>query len=132
MTCIFKTLRFAAALGLATSNLTAQIPCPIMLVDGKASQDTITLSFRNKGKLPIQQLSLACAPSPYRKGADSTCHIENGVFFPGMQYSINLAYPQANKHQIVISVKEATMNTGARWTTASPDKCRSLRITHKG
>ncbi|HEY2040359.1 MAG TPA: hypothetical protein VGG95_11875 [Edaphobacter sp.] len=111
--------------------MTAQIPCPVMLVDGKSSQDTIILSFRNKGKLPIQQLSLTCAPSPYQKGADSTCHIENGVFFPGMTYSINVGYPHANKHQIVISVKAAVTNTGARWTPASPDKCRSLRIVHK-
>jgi hypothetical protein len=131
MTCTLKTLSLAAAFALATTSMTAQIPCPVMLVDGKTSPDTIALSFRNKGKLPIRQLSLACAPSPYKKGADSTCHTENGVFFPGMQYSINLAYPQANKHQIVISVKEVVTNTGARWTTTSPDKCRPFRITHK-
>lgn len=131
MTCTLKTLSIAVVLAFATTNMTAQIPCPVMLVDGKSSQDTITLSFRNKGKLPIRQLSLVCAPSPYQKRPDSTCHIENGVFFPGMQYSISVAYPQANKRQIVISVKEAVTNTGARWTTTSPDKCRPLRITHK-
>jgi hypothetical protein len=98
-----------------------------MLVSGTPGQDTITLSFRNKGKLPIETLSLSCKPS--LDHGTSTCHTESGVFFPGMQYSINMAYPKADKRQVVISVKEAVMNSGARWDSHSSDKCRPLKVS---
>jgi hypothetical protein len=129
-----KALRLIGIVALAvfaTSNLSAQIPCPVMLVSGNTNQDTITLSFRNKGKLPIEQLILSCSPSPYRKTGNSSCHTENGVFFPGMQYSINLAYPNAGKRQVILSVREAVLSSGAHWDFSSSDKCRSLRVSSR-
>lgn len=44
----------------------AQVPCPVMLVSGNSGQDSVTLSFRNKGKLPIEQLRLSCKSSTGR------------------------------------------------------------------
>ena len=38
------------------------IACPVSLADGKADQDGIVLSFRNIGKLPIQELVFNCLP----------------------------------------------------------------------
>jgi hypothetical protein len=34
----------------------AAIACPVTLVEGKADRDGVVLSFRNTGKLPIQEL----------------------------------------------------------------------------
>lgn len=39
----------------------AGIACPVSLFDGTADQDGGSLSFRNVGKLPIQQLTFDCA-----------------------------------------------------------------------
>lgn len=116
---------------LVTHMLTAQVPCPVMLLSGDAGKDTITLSFMNKGKFPISRLSLSCSPSSIRATRDSTCHTENAVFFPGTEYSINFSYPDASKYRVVISVKEAILSSGARWDTHSTDSCRRLRISRR-
>ncbi|HEY8997149.1 MAG TPA: hypothetical protein VIM60_04595 [Edaphobacter sp.] len=113
----------------ATSH--AQAPCPVMLVSGSLGQDSITLSFRNKGKLPIEQLRLSCKSSTGRS-ANAACATETGVFYPGMQYSMHLAYPNPRRRQVIVSVTEVVMSGGEHWDIQSADRCRSLRISKKG
>ncbi len=62
------TLMMIAALAHAQQTH-LQIPCPVMLVSGDADRDSIQLSFRNKGKMPIQELSFACSPPMQGTGA---------------------------------------------------------------
>lgn len=108
----------------------AQVPCPVMLVSGSSGQDIVTLSFRNKGKLPIEQLRLACKSSMGRS-ANAACATETGVFYPGMQYSMHIAYPNLGGRPVTVSVIEVVMGGGAHWDIQSADKCRSLRISKK-
>ena len=126
-----KALSLALVLLFIAVTSHAQVPCPVMLVSGSSGQDSVTLSFRNKGKLPIEQLRLSCKSSAGRS-ANSACSTETGVFYPGMQYSIHIAYPNLRSRQVVVSVTEVVMSGGEHWDIQSPDKCRSLRISKRG
>jgi hypothetical protein len=106
----------------------AGLACPVMLYAGKVSQGTVTLSFRNQGKVPIREIDLACTPLHGRK---SDCHTEPGVFFPGTPYDINFSYPGKSPRSMVLSVKAAIYAGGLRWTSLRDQPCKSLRITNR-
>src|SRR5258708_25703043 len=86
-----------AALPLRGQEPHLQIPCPVMLVSGHASRDSIELSFRNKGKMPIQQLSVGCSPPNAGKARDSICHTESGLFYPATKYTMDFGYTGAGR-----------------------------------
>lgn len=108
-----------------------QIPCPVSLTSANAEQDIIKLEFRNIGKVPIEQLSLSCTPPANNKSRSAICHNETGIFYPGMVYWIEIAYPGANRHSTVIAVKEVHLAGGESWTTRSPNSCRTVRVARK-
>jgi hypothetical protein len=85
----------------------------------------------NKGKLPIEQLSLSCTPSANDKSRGAICHNETGIFYPGTEYWIEIAYLGANRHSIVISVNEVRLAGGVSWNTRSSDSCLTLRVSGK-
>jgi hypothetical protein len=114
---------------LTGQELQRQVPCPILLTSASAGPNSIKLSFRNRGKLPIEQFSLTCTPPSDRKLGNAVCDSENGLFYPGNVYWTNIAYAGANRHSIVVAVHAAHLAEGAFWTTRSPDRCRSLRVT---
>ena len=121
-----------ATLMIATAQQTyGQISCPVSLTSGYTDQDSIKLSFRNKGKVPIEQLSLSCMPPADHKLPNAICHTESGIFYPGTESWIDLSYPGANRHEIVISVKTVRVAGGVIWTSRSSDSCRALRVTRK-
>ena len=66
------------------------IPCPVMLVSGHVRGGSIELSFRNKGKVPLQQVSLGCSPAMAGRPRDAICHMESGLFYPGRPTRWNL------------------------------------------
>ncbi len=104
----------------------AAIACPVSLFDGKAGPDGIALSFRNVGKLPVQQLAFACTPS---KGP-AVCHEEMGLFFPGTDYSSSFAYP-GRAASIVVSLQAARLADGSMWLAKRDQHCRPLRVVRK-
>ena len=119
---------FAALATCAICPALAQIPCPVMLVSGRLRQDRVEVTFRNQGKLPLEELSFSCSPAP-REPRGLTCHTETGVFYPGLQYSIDFPYPGANKARVLITVKEALQSSGAIWNSrSSSTECHPLRI----
>jgi hypothetical protein len=109
----------------------AQIPCPVRFISGDANQDSITLSFMNKGKVPVQQLNLSCTPPKAQTARGEVCHTENGLFYPGMQYSLELPYPGADRHAIEISLRTARVAGGVLWTSTRSEPCRVLRVQRK-
>jgi hypothetical protein len=66
----------------------------------------------NKGKQPIEQLSLSCAPSANNKSRSTICHNEAGIFYLGREYWIDIPYPGANRHSTVIVVKRFAWPAG--------------------
>jgi hypothetical protein len=129
---MWKAIALAALIVIPLQQSQAQTPCPIRLISGDADQDSVKLSFMNKGKLPIQQLSLSCTPRPMnQKTRDAICHTESGLFYPGMEYSIDFPYPAATRHTIAISLKTARLAGGVIWTSRPSQSCRTLRIPRK-
>ena len=47
----------------------AGVACPIMLYDGKINQGTVSVSFMNKGKVPMSELELYCTPLQGQRGS---------------------------------------------------------------
>ena len=108
-----------------------QAPCPIALVSAKAQKDSIQLEFLNRGKVPIEQLSLACSPLANNKFPNGTCHVESGIFYPSMASWIKIDYLGANRHAIEISVVQLRLAGGILWQPKSSGSCKALRVTRK-
>jgi hypothetical protein len=119
-----------------TSELAAQpmhpsIPCPVLLVSGRVGRDSIDLSFMNRGKMPIQQLSLDCSPPTAGRARDAICHTESGLFYPGQRYSIMFGYtakPGSAHGAVTLSVKEARLGNGELWIARNARACRPLKV----
>ncbi len=105
--------------------LYAQAPCPVALVTATAEKDTIQLKFRNKGKVPIEQLSLTCLPSGNNKFPNGICHVETGFFYPGSVSWIKIDYPAASHHAIEISVARLRLQGGVLWQAGASHTCKS-------
>jgi hypothetical protein len=114
---VFKALGLAALMmAMATTargqETRVEIPCPVMLVSGHLRGNAIELSFRNKGKVPLQQVSLGCSPAMAGRARDAICHTESGLFYPGTPYTMTFAYTGARRGAVTISVKGARLGTG--------------------
>jgi hypothetical protein len=109
----------------------AQVTCPARLTDGVAGPDSIKLSFMNKGKIAIRQLILSCSPPLNQKTPGGVCHTEGGIFYPGTEYFMDIPYPGANRHPVVISLKAAVLVGGVIWNSTPAEACRTLRVLKK-
>ena len=112
-----------------------QVACPVLLVSGDVDRDSIHLSFLNKSKAPVQQVSFGCS-SPSRAQSrgdsrDAICHTESGLFYPGTNYSINFAYAAVNRGSVLISAKAVRLGNGTTWVSRPSVSCRSLTIRRR-
>jgi hypothetical protein len=108
----------------------AVIACPVTLVEGKADQDGVVLSFRNTGKLPVQELELDCALTSSPTAHRTTCDRVTGLFFPGTDYTSSFAY-RSRSDSIQVSLKAARLSDGSSWISNRDQRCRPLRINRK-
>jgi hypothetical protein len=109
----------------------SSIPCPVLLVNGRATHDSIELSFMNKGKMPIQQLSLVCSPPMAGRARDAICHTESGLFYPGQRYSMTFGYaakPGTARSGVTLLVTGARLGNGDLWMARSARACRPLKV----
>ena len=109
----------------------SEVPCPVSLTSAHVEPDSIKVEFRNKGKVPLDQVIFSCRPSAQSKTRSAICHTETGIFYPGMEYWIDIAYPDAGRHSTVIAVNEVRLAGGEFWNTRSSDSCRTLRVPSK-
>ncbi len=128
---MWKAVVLAALIAIPARQSLAEIPCPITLISGDADQDSIRLSFMNKGKVPVQQLNLSCTPPKDQTARGAACHTESGLFYPGMEYSLDFPYPGVAGRAIVISLRTARLAGGVVWTATPSQSCRALRILRK-
>jgi hypothetical protein len=113
------------------SCLHAQGLCPVSLVTATAEKDTIQLKFRNKSKVPVEQLSLTCSPSGNNKFPNGICHVETGFFYPGTVSWIKIDYLGATHQAIEISVARLRLQGGVLWQAGSSHTCKSLKLPRK-
>jgi hypothetical protein len=108
----------------------AAVACPVILVEGKADHNSVSLSFRNTGKLPLQELEFDCAPAGSSTAHRLTCHRETGLFFPGTDYTSSFAY-SGRGGSIQVSLESARLSDGSSWLFNRDQRCRLLRIDRK-
>jgi hypothetical protein len=123
----WKTILIACLTGVSVQPSWAAIACPVSLADGKADRDGIVLSFRNIGKLPIQELEFNCLPIGNAAAHRLTCHTETGLFFPGTEYTSSFAYKN-HAGSIQVSMEAARLSDGSAWLLNRDQRCRPLRI----
>jgi hypothetical protein len=126
----WKRVLIAFMVGAFVHQSWAAIACPVTLVEGKADQDGVVLSFRNTGKLPIQELEFDCALTSGPTAHRLTCHRETGLFFPGTDYTSSFAY-SSRAGSIQVSLKAARLSDGSTWIFNRDQRCRPLRIDRK-
>jgi hypothetical protein len=126
----WKRILIACLAGASVHPSWAAIACPVSLVDGKADQDGIVVSFRNVGKLPIQELELNCLPIGNPATHRLTCHTETGLFFPATEYTSSFAYKN-HAGSIQVSLQAARLSDGSSWLFNRDQRCRPLRVNRK-
>jgi hypothetical protein len=126
----WKSILTVCLLGSSVCQSWAAIACPVSLLEGKADQDGIVLSFRNKGKLPIQELEFSCTPTSGATAHRLTCHTETGLFFPGTDYTSSFAY-SSRAGFTQVSLRTARLSDGSSWIFNRDQRCHPLRIDRK-
>jgi hypothetical protein len=107
----------------------AGMACPTLLIDGSADGDSIAMTFKNVGKMPIQLLELDCAKANTTRR--STCDTETGIFFPGTTYPIHFSYAGGNARFILVSLNSARLAHGYMWQRGRDQACHTLKIPRK-
>jgi hypothetical protein len=115
----------------AARDMHSQVVCPVSLTSATAGQDRIQLEFRNVSKLPVEEIGLSCMPRVNGKTRDAICHDETGIFYPGTESWIQIGYPNANRHNIVISVTQVRLAGRVYWHTKPTNSCRALIVSKK-
>ncbi len=135
MTIPSNSLKIGLCACMITMSLTpshAAIPCPVSFLSGMTDANGISLSFRNKGKLPIQQVEITCAVGGVYKHDRSICHEETGLFFPGNSYDLTFLYPRVGDRSVQIALRAARLSDGSVWHSTRDQQCRPLKISqHK-
>lgn len=102
-----------------------------MLYDGSAKDGLISLSFMNRGKVPIEELDFYCSPPAKTESHGASCHVEDGLFYPGHSYSIKFAYGAGNRAPVAVGLRRARLAQGLIWTSQSSEPCHTVRIHKK-
>jgi len=63
------------------------------LVSGPGGPDTISITLRNGGKLPIRRMEFNCTPigAAARPNQRTPCREDNAPFSPGLEYELSLS-----------------------------------------
>jgi hypothetical protein len=104
--------------------------CPLTLVSGTGDRDSISVTFRNVGKLPIRRIEFNCvlARGQAHKAGDADCREDNAMFFSATPYTVKYAYPGGAAKTVLVSVKSVTLAGGYVWKPSRHETCRVLRI----
>jgi hypothetical protein len=104
--------------------------CPIVLVTGAKDQDTISVTFRNVGKVPIRRLEFNCAPanSHARAANQARCYEPNASFLPVGEYTVSYGIPGGSHGTVLVPVKSVMFSDGHTFKPTKRDPCRGLTI----
>ncbi|HEY6968195.1 MAG TPA: hypothetical protein VJA94_03245 [Candidatus Angelobacter sp.] len=129
-----KAIAFALFALLLTSMADATgLPCPVILVSGAGEADAFTITFMNRGKLPIRRIEFNCGPArgKVRKADQNHCIERNADFLPGNQFTVRYTYPGGKPSTMIVSLRSITLGDGHEWKPTKAYNCRTLRIQAK-
>ena len=104
--------------------------CPVVLLSGAATRNTISITFRNNNRYPLRRLEFDC-----RLVNDRTwtvqhvpCTQENALFLPHTEYTVSYSYMSGLHGPARVSLKRLTLSTGTTWKASPRVACRVLKI----
>ena len=108
----------------------ASSSCPVTLLSGTGTPSSISVTFKNAGKLSIRQLEFNCKMLDTQgdKAQSTQCYVKNAFFFPGTQYTVNYSYPSGVFAPVRVSLKSVTFADGHTWKPFQRESCRVLKI----
>jgi hypothetical protein len=123
-------IRVAFLLALLGQLAHASGGCPVTLISGTGDSDSISVTFRNTGKVPVRDLEFNCKLLGDRSHKTETfpCNERNGLFFPGMDYTVTYPHRPRAMGQIRVSLRSAGFADGYIWRPLQEASCRVLRI----
>jgi hypothetical protein len=123
---VFLVVAFAFSVPAAE----AKSSCPVTLVSAVFDAGAVTVTFRNNGKLVIRQLEFNChlIHAKAAKQEKTPCREENGLFFPGNEYTVSYPYANPLRKALLVSLRSVTLSDGYIWKPAKGEACRVLRI----
>jgi hypothetical protein len=101
--------------------------CPVTLISGTGSLDSVSITFMNAGKLPIRRLEFNCKLIGDRSD-NIHCDGENALFFPGMQYTVTYAHQARVPGRVRVLLRSITFADGYVWKPNPEVSCRVLKI----
>ena len=106
------------------------LPCPVILVSGAGEADAFTITFMNRGKMPIRRIEFNCAPArgKPRQVDQNHCTERNADFLPSNQYTVRYTYPGGKPSTTIVSLRSITLGDGHEWKPTKNYSCRTLRI----
>jgi len=128
-----KTFTLAVMVVLMTSLALAADPCPVVLVSGVGESDAFTITFMNRGKLPIRRLEFNCTPArgQLKKADRNHCIERNAYFQPSTQYTARYTYPGGKPGTVIASLRSVLWGDGHEWKPSKRYNCRTLRVSPK-
>ena len=103
-----------------------QSVCPLALTAGRFAEGGLRRSVRNKGKVPVQEFQLPCAPAAGGAGG-GVCAEERGIFYPGTPYWVSVPYAGVGR-RVTVTLRSAELAGGVVWTAGGEGERRALRV----
>lgn len=109
----------------------SEIRCPVTLISGMGDSNSVSITFRNTGKLVVRQLEFNCKLPDNRiyKSASLSCGERNALFFSGMDYTVSYPYQGHLPARVRVSLKSVTFSDGSVWKPPQAASCRVLQMT---
>jgi hypothetical protein len=128
--CMSRAIAFVLTVVLLASQAEAKSDCPVTLISGAGDPDTIAITFRNIGKLPIRRLDFKCRAVNAKTGRAQSGHCSelNVSFIPGAEYTVSYPYPNGKPVRTLVSLRSVTFSDGHTFKPSKRDPCRELKI----
>jgi len=106
------------------------VACPVMLLSGSGEPNSISVSFRTMGRLPIRQLEFSCKKVDAKTGKAhaAQCYEANASFVPRSVYTVSYGIPGDAPGTVVVGVKSVMFSDGHTWKPSKRETCRPLKI----
>jgi len=104
--------------------------CPVTLLSGSGEPNSISVTFRTMGRLPIRRLEFTCTRVGVKtvKAQQAQCYEPNASFVPRSVYTVSYVIPGSAPGTVLVKVKSVTFSDGRIWKPTKREPCRALNI----
>jgi len=127
---MLNSFSFALLSALMAPPMDVKNACPVTLLSGSGEPNSISVTFRTTGRLPIRRLEFTCTRVGMKttKGQEAQCTEPNASFVPRSVYTVSYVIPGSAAGTVLVKVKSVTFSDGNTWKPTKRDPCRPLTI----